>query len=222
MLILGVGIKIARWAFRTYDTFDPADVSLDKPLTLPPGVTCFPGQSIDVTQMRIGKNVFFPAKFPPFYAEWFTRHMRAMKEPALSSITDSEEIYRFLWLRSFHHPIGVRIWRQGEQYFLSAVELSGMGGSNPGTELKRKSRRATADEWDTFKQKLEGACFWDIDDERQQRGKDGADWIMEGLKEHRYHVSDVWSPTTGAYRDACIYLLRISELDIDEKSEEFY
>ena len=37
-------------------------------------------------------------------------------------------------------------------------------------------------------------------------------WIMEGYREGRYHVVDRKSPDPGAYRDACMYLLRHSSL----------
>ena len=32
-----------------------------------------------------------------------------MEEPVLSSYKGDKEIYRFTWLRTFHHPVAVRL-----------------------------------------------------------------------------------------------------------------
>lgn len=53
-------------------------------------------------------------------------------------------------------------------------------------------------------------------------GNDGAEWILEGVNGGRYHVVDRWTPGAGAYREACLYLLKISDLGIDEASQDLY
>ena len=42
------------------------------------------------------------------------------------------ESYRFLWLRTFHKPIAVRVWSADSRYYLVVKELSGQGGYEPG------------------------------------------------------------------------------------------
>jgi hypothetical protein len=43
-------------------------------------------------------------------ARWYAEEPRGLKEPNLSgSAAVSETVYRFTWLRSFHHPIAVRM-----------------------------------------------------------------------------------------------------------------
>jgi len=54
------------------------------------------------------------------------------------------------------------------------------------------------------------------------RGNDDAEWIVEGMRQGRYQVTDLWTPSNGPYRDACINLLKISGLGIDEKSKDLY
>lgn len=45
-----------------------------------------------------------------FVRGWYSSHLRSMAEPSLScgAIEDS---YRFVWLRSFHSPVAVRMYR---------------------------------------------------------------------------------------------------------------
>ena len=48
-------------------------------------------------------------------------------------------------------------------------------------------------------------------------GLDGADWVLEGLKDTRYHCWNLWCPTEdgrqGAFRDLCLYLFELSGLE---------
>lgn len=150
---------------------------------------------------------------------WYSKHLKAMNEPSFLSVPDEvNETYRFLWLRSFHHPIAVRVWRIGEQRCLTVKELDGEGGYEPGKITFNQSRELSEDEWVTFSVKLHHANFWELttlgDD---VVGVDGARWIVEGVKDNKYHIVDRWSPEYENYRSACLYLLKISGLKIKEK-----
>jgi hypothetical protein len=60
-----------------------------------------------------------------FVREWYSMHLRAMGEPSLScGLPSEEEVYRFLWLRTFHHPIAVRIVRTADGAKLDVTELA--------------------------------------------------------------------------------------------------
>src|SRR5437899_2594377 len=45
--------------------------------------------------------------------EWYSEHLQAMREPPLTRVAGEAEVYRFLWLRSFHRPIAIRAQRLG-------------------------------------------------------------------------------------------------------------
>ena len=184
--------------------------------------SCFPGRSVEISRIHL-KDRYFPQDVPPFFVEWFSKNLRAMDEPSLLSGNAFDETYRFLWLRSFHRPIVVRVWRAGDKYSLAAKELDGAGGYPPGNVIVNKSRPLTLEEWITFMRLLEQACFWNLAPEDiNTRPNDGAEWVVEGVKQGRYPVIDVFSPNSGSYRDACIYLLKIADLGIDEKSKDLY
>ncbi len=44
---------------------------------------------------------------------------------------------------------------------------------------------------------------------------DGSQWVLEGVRDGRYHVVDRWSPESGLYRETCLILLRFSEIGVD-------
>jgi hypothetical protein len=56
-----------------------------------------------------------------------------MKEPSLFGQQNAtREEYRFLWLRTFHKPIAIRIWSDPPAAQMRVIRLSGNGGYNPG------------------------------------------------------------------------------------------
>src|SRR5262245_8575536 len=88
-----------------------------------------------------------------FHRTWYSTHLRAMAEPSLSCGDSSGESYRFLWLRTFGRPIAVRV-ETGKPSTLTAVELDGAGGYQPGKISRRVQRQLSADEWKAFSDAL--------------------------------------------------------------------
>ena len=120
-----------------------------------------------------------------------------MEEPSLSCGTlEDTETYRFLWLRTFHNPIAVRVFRRGNDYGLEAVILDGAGGYEPGLVSRRVTRKLSRDQWRTVTAKLEDVQFWQMPTNAVYlAGKDGAQWIVEARRDGRYHVVDRWTGT---------------------------
>ncbi len=200
-----------------------APAVLKKELPLEPVETsCYPGRSIEAPS--VAGASYFPSNVlshnesgNQFVSEWFSKHLRAMNEAPMYYAEDRwSESYRFLWLRSFHHPVAVRIWKCGSERFIAAKELSGAGGYEPGKLIRNYSRRLTAAEWSEFMRHLEDSCYWNLPTRDENLGLDGALWIFEGVKGGRYHIVDRWSPTSGSYHELCLYVLKLSELKIDD------
>jgi hypothetical protein len=135
-----------------------------------------------------------------------------MNELALPSLPDESESYRFLWLRSFHRPIAIHVWRTGSKHFIVAKELTGAGGYEPGSLDLTIAHQLSAEEWMTFLIYLDDARYWQMPTSDRRIGQDGAQWILEGYRDHYYHVVNRWSPDSGAYHDVCVYLLKTSGL----------
>lgn len=190
--------------------------------------SCSPDLSREVE--RPAKSSYFPpgAFYPEpeherFIVEWYTKHLKAMGErPLLSHPESRAESYRFLWLRTFHHPVAVRVWRSDDGWFLNVKQLSGAGGYEPGRLVMNQTRQLTSAEWDGFVSLLDRSCYWQLPTEIGDMGNDGAQWILEGAKEGRYHVVDRWTPRSGDFRESCLYLLKLSNLGIDHSAEDVY
>lgn len=193
------------------------------------GTDCFPGKSQEFTATNTSS--YFPRgllsereRSDQFLTDWYTKHLRAMKEAPLPFPNEQMlESYRFLWLRSFHHPVAVRLWNTGTDKFISVKEMSGAGGYEPGTSILMTQRKLSQHEWDMFMRALENTCYWEQPTEDpKDAGFDGARWVLEGFREGRYHAVDRWTPQKGSFREACLYMLKLSRLKIDTKKEPLY
>jgi hypothetical protein len=155
-----------------------------------------------------------------FVRNWFASHLRAMAESSFSCGADPPgDTYRFLWLRTFHHPIAVRVALRGDAGSLVAVELDGQGGYDPGNVLRRIERRLTTGEATLLSTAIRTGRFWQIDTTHRplgEMGLDGAEWILEGRRSDEYHVTHRWSPRYGPYREICLSILRLSGLRVQE------
>ena len=151
---------------------------------------------------------------------WYAKHLRAMREPSLWELSKdtSKQSYRFLWLRTFHHPVSARleVAKDGNAELFVKV-LSGQGGYNPGHAILNRRIKVSKDAVDHFLELLQKADFWNLSAEQQESnvvGVDGAQWIMEGVLGGGYHVVDRWSPDEGPYRKAALFLaLNLGDLN---------
>lgn len=147
------------------------------------------------------------------------------------------ETYRFLWVRSFHHPVAVRVERRNDEYLLVAKELDGEGGWAPGKLILNKSRALTGEEWSALTRQIKACDFWTLPVEEDQSfvddsGRtivwamnDGAAWIMEGTRGDEYHLVVRQCPEDdprrhrklGNYRAACLHMLTLAGFEVDGK-----
>jgi hypothetical protein len=186
---------------------------------------------------RFADDIYFPGGvFSPhedgmyWIAKFYSSSLAAMQEPPLSSIKDkNSETYRFLWLRSFHPPVSIRLYRAKNQSYIIVKQLSGVGVPENGAAIFPKTltvnetRPISEAEWEHFQELLKKSGFWLIPTEDGKPiGLDGAGWLLEGVKSGQYHVVDRQSPEQGDFREACVYLLRISGVNINESKGELY
>jgi hypothetical protein len=134
-----------------------------------------------------------------FSQTWYSQNLERMEEPVLSCAPpEADETYRFLWLRTFHNPVAVRIFEQGNAYRLEAVVLDGAGGYDPGHISRRISKEPSATEWQNVMAALEEVRFWQMPVKNLNVwGFDGAQWIIEACHDGRYHVVDRWGGANG-------------------------
>ncbi len=230
-----VAIVVCIAAYLRFVSILPLSEEMDALQNVRPVSLCsdsggFPGLSRNISQISQGKSGYFEkdefaggyATRDVFFNDWYGKHLTAMEEPSLIGVYESEkEIYRFLWLRTFHRPIIVRVERSSNTTKLVFVEMSGTGGYEPGSLVRREEKTIGDGQWCDFLALLEKAGYWKLGDD-DDSGHDGARWILEGVREGRYHLVDRWTPDDGDYRTACIYLLNLSGIDTDKLGGDLY
>jgi hypothetical protein len=134
-----------------------------------------------------------------------------MREPSLweKSKTPTIQTYRFLWLRSFHHPITVRLDVNSDGTGLVTTKVSnGHGGYEPGLLMKNFTERLDRERTTWVLDRVAELKFWTLPPhDPDVVGVDGAQWIFEGVKDGTYHVVDRWSPDKGEVHSLGIMML---------------
>ena len=153
-----------------------------------------------------------------FKRNWYTKFLKAMNEPTVTQLgAENREVYRFLWLRTFHRPIAIRLERHDDDRTLVVKELDGEGGYEPGRISKDVSRTVSIKEWDKFISLFEDARCWEMPPDTGLAA-DGALWLLEGYCNGKYHATSRHCPrangSDAAFCGVCLYLLACSEIEV--------
>ena len=155
-----------------------------------------------------------------FVNTWYSKMLFALKEPILKNYHGDKEIYRFTWLRTFHHPVSVRLEKQGDIVKLFTKVCSGAGGYEPSQLIFDTTINATTEQLKTIQQKIYNINFWNLATEQHDDGgKDGSEWIIEAIKANKYHMVTRWTPSVerlGNFRSVGEYLISIAGLNNEE------
>lgn len=148
-------------------------------------------------------------------------HIAMMTDPISSGNDPADFAYRFLWIRTFHHPIAVRIQKSGGSTVLHALELDGAGGYEWGKTAREVKRELSPTEVEAVTAKLKKAKFWELDsDPMGAGGLDGATWVLEGSHNGKWHRVRLWSPKSARFREACLLFLQLADMKVAD--DEIY
>ncbi len=138
--------------------------------------------------------------------KWYSKYLSTLKEPIIYD-TIPKTIYRFTWLRSFNHPIVIRVETNTD------VSIIYWKMGNEEKIIKSKSRKLSSEELEIIKENIESLDFFNVPTTADGLiGIDGARWILEVLIDGEYHVVDRWSG--GAIKPLCLELLNLTKLKI--------
>ncbi len=178
-------------------------------------------------------------------AKWYAHALTALREPSLLAVAqaqhgDKTQVYRFLWLRTFHHPISVRLTiNLEEDSFVTVKSTDGHGGYKLGSLILDETHKVSKADVQNALDRIKDLAFWSMateddrstdepDDGRPQLrgdGADGAQWVLEGVAHGEYHVVDRWSPLDPSimvaadkkFAELCKYLLKLGEVHLEGK-----
>ena len=150
-----------------------------------------------------------------FVRHWYSKHLAAMGEPSISC-GQPGEVYRFTWLRTFHHPVVVRANDKGNHAIVQAIELDGAGGYEPGRVLRRTEKTLSIDELKELKSVFSDGHFGSMPTSEERDGLDGSEWIVETSDKGKYHLVVRWSPDSGPIRDIGSRFLSLTGWTFDE------
>ena len=184
--------------------------------------------------------------FKDFEQNWYSSSLYSFKEPILYTKTDSQTIYRLLWLRSFHKPVCFTMKELNGNYFLNAKtldrqpafypEILGMGkDEKTGKEILDTTQKAdrfalidfdtvkvlTSGQWKEIENYISKLSFWNspIADPADEGTTDGSNWIIEGRENGKYHFIDRRN-ARGDLRNFGKYLIKMSGAKI--KDDDIY
>lgn len=145
---------------------------------------------------------------------WEKEILKRFKEVPLEKTVDSaNETYRMVLLPTFDAPIMVKIWRDGDSYFLMTKKTDGMGGfglDKFGKLSFEKTRTLTVNEWNDFIKLIDESMFWQMPPYIEEMiVADGALWVIEGQMKNRHQEVRRILPTE-EFQASCTYLLRLS------------
>jgi len=159
-----------------------------------------------------------------FAAEWYSHALKSLDEPSLWKLSQNDKnavVYRFLWLRSFHHPVAIRVIVAPDGTAEIAIKVtSGSGGYALGRLIENQTKKLSAIKVKDLLERVKSANFWKLptEDKNARRGLDGAEWILEGVQQGNYHVVVRWTPTKGSYHDLCWFFVRnLARMSIPKK-----
>lgn len=123
---------------------------------------------------------------------WYSGHLDAVEErPLREAIADGGEAYRFLWLRTFHRPVMIRVVARNGQIVLDAKETDGTGGYAPGGLSRTERRILSSTEWNVVLAAVDVSGLWSGDAGETSACLDGSQWILEGVRGTEHRLLDI-------------------------------
>ena len=147
--------------------------------------------------------------------------MKAIGEPSIyqAAKDPSVEVYRFTWLRTFHHPVAIRVEIKPDGTGILTTKIcDGAGGYGPGKLMTNSQVNLSRDAINSIQNKFEKEQFWQLPAEEDRGGKDGAEWIVEAARAGSYHLVVRWTPESGPIHDlGAMFLFDLEKMEIPEQ-----
>ena len=159
--------------------------------------------------------------FPENLDNWYPKHLLAMKEPSLFSLSEkvTGDHFRLLCLPSFSKPICFRAFVNDGNYVIRVVRLNGRGGYEPGKIELDAEIEITEKEWNEHGKLVTQPFGKDKITEEEEAllgGLDGTQWILEVQAQGVHQIQEVWGPEYWISADGMKVLRDLYEAEGDQ------
>ena len=185
---------------------------------------------------NINKDTFIRSGIDTILYHLYSCCLRVAREPVLYNFYIGHDIYRFLWLRSFHRPVVLSIHKNSDSIWIETkildkhpiskyeiVEVNSSGNVLPLSEeearqakiVVNKKKTLSIKEWEKFETLLQDCDFWKLSTPKSDKvlvHVDGSNWIIEGQLKNNYWLVNRRSPKDN-YRKCGEYLITLSGLN---------
>lgn len=153
--------------------------------------------------------------------------MYDLKEPSLYNYTGNGEAIRLVWLRSFEHPVLIRLNNFNDTVYANIKELNLKVNENNIPRII-KDTIVVLDKaiWKQAVSILEGNNFWStpVEDTSflKSNVKDRAPWFLECRLHNKYHCINRWDDGSMSSKELNLYaseLINIGERYVQMKSK---
>ncbi|MFA6570337.1 MAG: hypothetical protein WCT77_03795 [Bacteroidota bacterium] len=129
---------------------------------------------------------------------WYSKMMRDFKLDSFyeKASDTNKQLFRFVWGRAHNNPITITIEIFENDYGeLRLLEYSGGVFYPENAIMSNCLLQLFPYEIESFLKIIDNNCFWDIlSANPYSRGLDGSTWIIEGIKNGKYHFIERWAP----------------------------
>lgn len=147
-------------------------------------------------------------------ASSFSLLLAAFDEPPLFHKKPNKKIecYRFIWTRSFHNPVVLRVDVKGEDDATLTMKVGELARwSHKMNKLTRnEKKRLEKNAVESLKAAVRRTNFFELPSYEKVEGLDGSFWTIEALVNGRYHLVSRWSPQNGPVREIGMTLIEFA------------
>lgn len=154
-------------------------------------------------------------------SEWLKIQLTDLNENCLydNVIPSNKTIYRFTWLRSFNHPIVIRIEKIDNKVMLYWKVGKGAGGYEPRGLKKSGKKKISSIEWIEFERLINESNFDTLPNNEYIPMTDGATWTLEKKTSETFKAHNTNFPSK-RIKEACLFLIKLTNIKI--KDDEIY
>lgn len=165
---------------------------------------------------------FFPDDFATdYWRTYLGEQLVGFAEPSLHELGRDPECVtaRFLWLRTFHAPVCVRLELAPETTLIAKTASTKSGFERP-REVSVRTRIVTHSQAEYAADAVRAALLTAHPRDRRRVTVDGASWVLEHVRHGVYRVAELNSPrqgdAQGAFRAAAWHLIELAGADLVE------